>query len=74
MGLNKINFRSDFLAIPELENNPLGERIVQAFFQDSQEVRQVRYFSYSKIYLKITNPEPHQLFFCSSPICTLFDN
>jgi len=38
-------FRSDFLAIPELENNPLGERIVQAFFQDSQEVR------YAKVHL-----------------------
>ena len=31
--------REDFQKIPELETNPLGDRIVQAFFQDSQEIR-----------------------------------
>ena len=31
--------RDDFLKIPELRNNPLGERIVQAFFKDGEERR-----------------------------------
>lgn len=31
--------KEDFLKIPELQNNPLGERIVQAFFKDGLQRR-----------------------------------
>lgn len=31
--------REDFLKIPELQKNPLGDRIVQAFFKDGEERR-----------------------------------
>lgn len=33
--------KDDFRKIPELQNNPLGERIVQAFFKDGVERRLV---------------------------------
>jgi hypothetical protein len=33
--------REDFRKIPELQNNPLGERVVEAFFKDGEERRLV---------------------------------